>query len=103
MILSHILAHVALRPDLNVVFHELFSSGGAEIFFRPAASYELAGRELTFREIQDAVSTRGEIAIGVRMCADSKATPGGVHLNPERDRRWAFCAEDEVVVLTTYV
>ena len=54
-------------------------------------------------ELQDAVSARGEIAIGFRLCKDSKTIPGGVHLNPERDRRWAFCAEDEVVVLTTYV
>lgn len=103
MILSHILAHVALRPDLNVVFHELFSSGGGEIFFRSAGYYKLVGRELTFGEIQDAVSICGEIAVGVRICADSKSIPGGVYLNPERDRRWAFRAEDEVVVLTTYM
>jgi hypothetical protein len=80
MILSHILVHVALRPDLNVVFHELFSSGGAEIFFRSAGYYKLVSWELTFGEIQDVVSICGEINVGVRICADSKSIPGGVHL-----------------------
>jgi hypothetical protein len=102
MILSHILAHVALRPGLNAVFQELFSSGGAEIFFRQVGYYGLAGRELPFREIQETVFQLGEIAIGVRIPANSTSTPGGVELNPNREKRWDLGIEDEVVVLTTY-
>ena len=56
MILSHMLDHVALRPDLNAIFQELFSSGGAEIFFHPAEAYELVNREVNFRDVQDAVA-----------------------------------------------
>jgi hypothetical protein len=102
MILSHILAHVALRPGLNAVFQELFSSGGAEIFFRQAEYYKLTERVLTFREIQETVFQKGEIAIGVRIPANSTSTPGGVELNPDREKRWKLGAKDEVVVLTTY-
>lgn len=76
MILSHILAQVALRPELNVVFHELFSSGGAEIYLRPAAWYDLVGRELSFRELQEAVALAGETALGVRICRDGQEGPG---------------------------
>jgi hypothetical protein len=38
LILSHILAHVAFRRDLNIVFNELFTFGGAEIYFRLVSS-----------------------------------------------------------------
>lgn len=102
MILSHILAHVALRPGLNAIFQELFSSGGAEIFFRPAEYYKLTGRVLTFREIQETVFHQGEMAIGVRIPENSTLRPGGVELNPDREKRWNLGAQDEVVVLTTY-
>ena len=102
MILSHILAHVALRPGLNAIFQELFSSGGAEIFFRPAEDYKLTDRALSFREIQETAFQQGEIAIGVRIPENSTLRPGGVELNPDREKRWSLVAGDEVVVLTTY-
>ncbi len=103
MILSHILAHVALRPDLNAVFHELFSSGGIEIFFRSTKYYDLVGKEANFRDLQDAVSLRGEIALGVRIHADATMRAGGIELNPERRKSWTFSTEDELVVLTASV
>ncbi len=42
VIISHMLARVALRRELRAVFDELFGSGGSEIFFRRIADYELA-------------------------------------------------------------
>ena len=101
MILSHMLAQVALRSDLNAIFHDLFSSGGTEIFFLPAETYELANREVNFHDVQDAVARRGDTAVGVRIHAESLSTSGGVHLNPDRKRTWTMQAEDEIVVLTT--
>ena len=99
LILSHILAHVALRPDLNVVFHNLFSSGGAEIFFRPASFFNVSGKLISFNDIQRAAATAGEIALGLRV--DSEAdTPGrGIYLNPPRRQRWQLKPEDEIAVL----
>jgi len=101
MILSHMLAQVALRSDVNAIFHDLFSSGGTEIFFFPAETYELANREVNFRDVQDAVARRGETAVGVRIHAESLSASGGVHLNPDLKRTWTMQAEDEIVVLTT--
>ncbi len=102
MILSHMLAHVALRPDLNAVFQELFSSGGAEIFFCPVQVYNLVGREVTFREVQDAVAAGGDTALGIHIHAESHSPSGGVHLNPDREATWTIRPEDEIVVLATY-
>lgn len=100
MILSHMLAQVALRSDLNAIFHNLFSSGGAEIFFIPSETYELAGREVRFRDLQDAAAKGGATAVGVRVHAESLAPSGGVYLNPDRAKAWTLQPEDEIVVLT---
>ncbi len=102
MILSHMLAHVALRPDLNVIFHELFSSGGAEICFRAAEAYGLGNGDVSFRDVQDAVAAGGDTAVGVHILAETFSPSGGVHLNPDRSTAWNLRPEDEIVVVTTY-
>jgi ion channel POLLUX/CASTOR len=103
IILSHILAQVALRPDLNIIFHELFSSGGAEIYFRSVDFFNISGRKVSFGELQELVALQGEIALGVKIHAYSETKTGGIELNPDRDKSWAFEADDEIVVLTTYI
>jgi hypothetical protein len=103
MILSHILAHVGLRRELNMVFEEIFTVGGAEIYFRKANFYGLTGRELSFREVSRIVMEKGDIALGVRSSQKEEEIPGGIHLNPPKDSRWRLEDADEVVVLTTYL
>ena len=100
LIVSHLLAHVALRRDLNVVFEELFTVGGAEIYLRPARVYGLEGEGIGFREIQRAIAARGDVALGVYPSTGSKQD--GVTLNPERDSRWHLTGDDQIVVLSTY-
>ena len=48
MIASHVLAQVALRRELNVVYEELFAAGGAEISFRRVSDYGIAGQNMSF-------------------------------------------------------
>ena len=102
LILSHILAHVALRRELNTVFEELFTVGGAEIYFRNPAGYGLEGYEMSFREFQNRVAQYGEIVLGVRMEAKSEEKNGGIILNPSPDSRWNLEDLNNLVVLTTY-
>jgi ion channel POLLUX/CASTOR len=98
LILSHMLAHVALRPELGAVFTELFTSGGAEITFVPLRSYFPSHDEaapVTFTEVQRAVHAVGEIALGVR-------EGEGVVLNPAGERRYWVRADTKVVTMVTY-
>ena len=99
LILSHMLAQVALRRELRAVFDELFGPAGAEISFRRAIDYLEEGRDVTFREIQHAAAMWGHIALGLRHEAD-RADTGGLRLNPPRNQRWSIAPGDEVVVLT---
>lgn len=102
LILSHILAHVAIMPELNVVFRELYSSGGAEIYLKSCRKYNLASHKKSFLDVQKAVSLHGEIAVGIRIHGKESLPDGGVVLNPPRDKFWEFSENDEIVVLTTY-
>jgi ion channel POLLUX/CASTOR len=101
IVLSHMLAQVALRRELRGVFDELFGPGGAEIMFRRPADYGLAGGSTNFRAIEAAVASRGEIALGVRIATGAGEAAGAL-LNPPRDQEWQLGAADRIVALTTY-
>ena len=102
VIISHMLARVALRRELRCLFDELFSSGGSEILFRDIAEYDLEGGEYTFADLQRAADARGEIAIGLRRVGEKGVPDGGVQLNPRRDERLRLNEGDDLIVLTTY-
>jgi len=113
VLISHVLAQVALRRELRVVFDELFTAGGAEIVFRPPADYGLTG-EATFDEIRRAAWRHGEVALGVQLPprqdpsplplevgGQRPSLPGALHLNPDRTRRWELGSGFRVAALTT--
>ena len=93
MIASHVLAQVALRREINVVYEELFAAGGAEIFFRRVSDYDIAGKNVNFGEIKEMSACRGEIALGIRL------QNGGVVLNPARDEPYMLSESDDLIVL----
>ncbi len=99
VVLSHMLAQVALRRELRAVFDELFGSGGAEFFFRPVSLYGIAPGEHTFEHVARTVAAHGEIALGMRTGDPATEAQGGVKLNPPRDRRFTLDAVAEVIVL----
>jgi hypothetical protein len=101
LVMSHILAHIALRRELSAVYNELFGPGGAEVFFRQASAYGLARRSYRMSEIQEIARSRKEIALGVRIAGEREHLGGGLHLNPDDAADWELGPEDEVVVLTT--
>jgi len=99
ILLSHLLAQVALRHELGAVFDQLLGPGGPEIAFRPTADYGVAGRALDFDELLAIGAQYGEIALGVRR---AKQERGGVQLIPRRAERLELGEDDQVIVLTTW-
>jgi hypothetical protein len=93
MMVSHMLAQVALRRELNVVYAELFGPGGAEIFFRPVADYGIVGRKVSFGKLKNRSADRGEIALGIR----PKNSP--IELNPAQNETYILQETDDLVVL----
>ncbi len=92
LIASHVLAQVALRRELNVVYEELFAAGGAEIFFYRVSDYGMAGQTVSFGQIMEMSACRGEIALGIRQ-------NGEVALNPARDEPYMLSESDDLIVL----
>jgi len=102
LILSHIVAHVSLRRELNVVFEELFTAGGAEIYFRPPSSYDVQGDKITFHDISMTVLAQGAIALGLCKRNNQVGMKDRLFLNPPKDSLWNAQEIDEIIVLTTY-
>ncbi len=98
MILSHILAQVALRRELRVVLDELFTVGGAEIQFRDPSDYPLPA-SVDFHLLERILADEGEIALGIyRQQADSQGRH--LHLNPPRRDYLDIQSGDRLVVLS---
>jgi len=102
-IVSMLLTQISQQQMLDSVYDTLLSSGGVEIYLKPAAHYVEAGAEVSFSELTAAAQARGEIALGI--CTGSERCDAernnGVLLNPGRDRRWLLGEEDRVIVLAT--
>lgn len=114
LIISRMMARVALRRELRAVFDELFSSGCSEILFRRISEYDLAGEfkapegagagecVCSFADLHRVADVRGDIAIGIRRAGREDKPDGGVQLNPGRDERLRLTGDDEIIVLTTF-
>jgi hypothetical protein len=101
-LVSHMMAQIALRSELRVVFEDLFGPEGPEIFFRPAADYGLGGCDVDFEAIRRAVAGRNETALGVRLLPRGGEGDGEVLVNPPRDRTFTLSDDDQLVVVATY-
>ncbi|EON93380.1 ion channel DMI1 [Marinobacter lipolyticus SM19] len=97
MILSHVLAQVALRRELRVVLDELFTVGGAEIQFRDPRDYPLPA-SVDFHLLERILAERGELALGVFR---HRTDDGGrrLELNPPRKRCLDLQPDDQLVVM----
>lgn len=92
LILSHVMAQIALRREMRVLFDELFTEGGAEIEFRPATHYAASGAR-TFAALEARVSARGDTLLGVRTGVE-------LRLNPPRETVFESGDDDRLCVLT---
>jgi hypothetical protein len=103
IILSHLLAQVALRRELHAIYNELFTMGGAEIIFRDPRDYELENKSLSFSKLQTAASEYGETALGIYSENIKSQGKGALQMNPPRDTILDLHhPTTKLVVLTTY-
>lgn len=97
MILSQVLAQVALRRELRVVLDTLFSVGGPEILFQDAGDYPLPA-SADFLTVEKVVAAEGEVALGVfRRTPDERGRR--LQLNPPRRDYLELQPGDQLVVL----
>jgi len=101
-IVSKIMAQMAEDPDVKMVYDDLFSESGCEIYLKPAHVYlkELPAR-INFSDIMLAVQQRDEVCFGVRIISqpptDEEDT--GMHIIPHKDTEFELHPEDLLITL----
>ena len=100
MIMSHLLAQVALRRELHSIYNELFTFGGAEIIFRMPEEYGLSFGNCKFADLERRASEFGETALGIYTAADA-GERASLQLNPNRNLALVISDLVRVVVITT--
>ncbi|MFD7258313.1 NAD-binding lipoprotein [Streptomyces sp. NPDC059874] len=99
-LISLLMTQISESPHLALVFDELFSAEGNELYLKPASDYVRAGSEVSFATAVEAARRRGECAVGYRMRARAATGPDfGVRINPDKRQRVRFAEGDWLIVL----
>lgn len=101
LILSNLLAGIALQREVNSICRELFTAGGAEIIFRNIDEYGLSSGIVPFSEIENKAAEFGEIALGVYITSENNKNEEQLLLNPGKFRNLEIKPNVKLVVLTT--
>jgi Trk K+ transport system NAD-binding subunit len=99
-LVSLVVSQVAENPHLFEVFNELFTSGGHELYLRPATDLVRPGR-ISYAVVCEAALRRNEIAVGYRLAATARDADQtfGVVVNPSKRTELTLGAEDRIIVL----
>jgi ion channel POLLUX/CASTOR len=97
---SLMMAQLAERPELGVVFDDLFDANRAVISLKPVEWYLPPGT-VVFAACVDAARRRGEVAVGYRHASGTGGLGiSGVHLNPSKASEIELGSDDQLVVLS---
>ena len=98
---SLMIAQLSESRELAVVFNELFTSEGSEVYLKPAGDYVTPGAPVNFYTVTEAARRRNEVAIGYRILAHAEdaAREYGVLINPRKSEFVTFTDRDKIVVL----
>ena len=100
--ISRILAQVALEPDVQDVYDDLFSPEGSEIYLKPVTAYfEDPLKPHSYAECMAAALNRKEVCLGIRIhrFEGDKERNHGVLLIPQLDEVFEFTGRDRLIVL----
>jgi ion channel POLLUX/CASTOR len=95
------LTQLAVNKDVMPVFTDLLTTGGPEIYLKPAGDYVHPGQPVNFYTLLAAAHRKGETAIGYRLLAEAsdEARAFGVHLNPLKGEPVVLGEGDRLIVL----
>ena len=98
-LVSLMMTQVSENPELSVVFADLFSSEGSEIYLRPADWYVTPGVEIDFYTVLAGAKSRKATALGYVLASGESGQPRVV-LNPVKTERRAYGPGDRIIVLS---
>ncbi len=100
-LVSLMMSQISENKDLNIVFKDLFSPEGSEVYLKPVNEYVKPGIPVTFSTLINAAAQKGEVAFGYKVAADAAAADKsyGVVVSPKKSQPITFAAGDKLIVL----
>lgn len=102
-LITMILAQLSEEPMIKMLYDDLFSEDGSEIYVKPADLYfSEFPQKVTFTDLIGLAGKRGEVCLGIRkgnLSKDSKSN-FGVRLNLPKDEMITIQEDDFLVVLS---
>ncbi|MDX1592575.1 MAG: hypothetical protein R3283_11450, partial [Balneolaceae bacterium] len=99
LILSNLLATIAVRRELHSVYNELFTVGGAEIVFRTIRDYSIEPGSVTILDLEKEVSRYQDTLLGIYEVSEKNSSQ--LRMNMARGQRVSIQEESKLVVLST--
>ncbi|MBN2444214.1 MAG: hypothetical protein JXJ04_22815 [Spirochaetales bacterium] len=100
--ITKIIAQISENSDLKILYDQMFSEQGSEIYLKPISYYvDRFPFEAAFLDIIALAQQRDEICLGIRLAELVKdpARNFGVILNPKKNRKFTLNKADCLVVL----
>jgi ion channel POLLUX/CASTOR len=100
-LISLMMTQVSDNKALNLVFTEIFSPEGSEIYIKPAGQYVQLDVPINFYTVVESAARRAEVAFGYRLKAHTSNAEKdyGIVINPDKSAMVTFTVEDHIVVL----
>jgi Trk K+ transport system NAD-binding subunit len=100
-LLSLLMTQIAENKDLEMVYENLFSDEGAEIYLNPVEEYLDLSKPVDFYQVIESASNQGHTAIGFRSLQPEIVNNGkfGIVLNPIKSNQIKFEQGDFLIVL----
>ncbi len=100
-LVSLMLSQISENKELNLVFADLFSSEGSEIYLKPATQYVKPNVPVSFSTVVVAATQRSESALGYKLAAQAAdaSRSYGVVVNPDKSAAVTFGPHDKIIVL----
>lgn len=102
-LITMILAQLSEEPLIKLLYDDLFSEDGSEIYVKPANLYfNSFPQEVLFADLVGLAAKRSEVCLGIRKGDLSRDAESnfGVKLNPPKDGRFIINSNDFLVVLS---
>lgn len=100
--ISMLLAQMSEELDIKLVYDQLFSEAGSEIYLKPASLYfETCPAEATFADCMAIAQKREEICLGIKIKKEepNERANFGVRLVPEKNTKYTLQPDDCLIVL----
>ncbi|MDP2342773.1 MAG: potassium transporter TrkA [Deltaproteobacteria bacterium] len=100
-LVSLMMSQISENKDLNIVFKDLFSPDGSEVYLKPVVEYVKPGIPVTFATLIAAAAQKGEVAFGYKVAADATNAQKsyGVVVSPKKSQPITFAPGDKLIVL----